>query len=125
MILSWFLLILGLAIVQSQQPPNSAVIISSENENNYDGTYKYRYQTSNGITVEEEGSLKNPGTEGEAQTARGSYSYTAPDGQVITVNWYADETGFHAERTNIQAPGSKPLIVSKPASLAAPEFFRG
>ncbi|CAH1391450.1 unnamed protein product [Nezara viridula] len=85
----------------------------------------YRYQTSNGITVEEEGSLKNPGTEGEAQTARGSYSYTAPDGQVITVNWYADETGFHAERINKQRPGMIPFSDAIPVAESAPEFFRG
>ncbi|KAE8574033.1 endocuticle structural protein SgAbd-6 [Halyomorpha halys] len=121
---SWILLILGVVLAQGQQPPNNDVILSSESENNYDGTYKYRYQTSNGISVEEEGSLKNPGTEGEAQTARGTYSYTAPDGQVITVSWYADETGFHAERTNVQGSGSRP-ITSPSGPSYSPEFFRG
>ncbi|KAE8574032.1 endocuticle structural glycoprotein ABD-5-like [Halyomorpha halys] len=121
--LSWIVLVFGVGLVQGQQPTNNDVILSSESENNYDGTYKYSYQTSNGISVKEEGFLKNPGTEGEAQTARGSYSYTAPDGQVITVNWYADETGFHAERTNVQGPGTTPAEIPIPES--APEFFRG
>ncbi|XP_014278626.1 cuticle protein CP14.6-like [Halyomorpha halys] len=150
----WSVLILGVALAQCQKTPNNDVILSSINENNHDGSYKYSYQTSNGISVEEEGSLKNRGTEGEAQTSRGRYSYTAPDGQVITVNWYADETGFHAESAHIPGSGASPIqptAVSRPSDIprhpiiprltdlstpglyinvletirASPEFFRG
>ncbi|CAH1391446.1 unnamed protein product [Nezara viridula] len=110
--------------------------------------YKYfpwDYETGNGISVQEEGFLKNPGLEGEeAQTSRGTYSYTAPDGQVITVNWYADETGFHAEGAHIPSTSSpvlgppvtvgpvrpKPPIEQGESFEALPvrpaaEFFRG
>lgn len=40
--------------------------------------------TSNGITMEEQGYIKNPGTQNEAQVMQGSYSYTGPDGVVYT-----------------------------------------
>lgn len=40
-----------------------------EQEQNPDGSYKYAYETGNGIVVEEEGYLKNPGTEEEAQVS--------------------------------------------------------
>ncbi|KAE8573237.1 cuticle protein CP14.6-like [Halyomorpha halys] len=124
--LSWILLILGVELVHGQQSPNNDVILFSERENNYDGTYKYRYQTSNGISVEEEGFLNNPETEEEAQTARGSYSYTAPNGQVITVKWYADETGFHAEGAHIPGGGGTPIqptAVSRPSDIPRPTII--
>ncbi|NEU36398.1 chitin-binding domain-containing protein, partial [bacterium LRH843] len=38
----------------------------------------------------------------------GSYSYTAPDGTPITVNWVADENGFRAEGAHI--PQASPEI---------------
>jgi loricrin len=38
-----------------------------EQEQNVDGSYKYLYETGNGIIAEEEGYLKNAGTEDEAQ----------------------------------------------------------
>ncbi|KAG8233399.1 hypothetical protein J437_LFUL013392 [Ladona fulva] len=55
----------------------------------------YSYETENGITVEESGFVKNGGDpEQEALVAKGSYSYTAPDGTPITVEYTADENGF-------------------------------
>lgn len=41
--------------------------IRQEQEQNVDGSYKYLYETGNGIYAEEEGYLKNAGTEDEAQ----------------------------------------------------------
>lgn len=32
--------------------------------------------------------------EGSGTVAKGSYSYTAPDGRKISVTWVADENGF-------------------------------
>lgn len=34
--------------------------------------------------MEEQGYIKNPGTQNEAQVMQGSYSYTGPDGVVYT-----------------------------------------
>ncbi|CAH1391448.1 unnamed protein product [Nezara viridula] len=91
--------------------PNEIPIISYVNDNNFDGSYRYSYETGNGISASEEGFLKNPGQKDlEAQTARGTYTYTAPDGQVITVNWYADETGFHADGAHLPTPPPVPGV---------------
>jgi Insect cuticle protein len=57
----------------------------------------HSYETSNGIRADEQGYLKNRGTVSEAQVMQGSYSYTAPDGQLIEVRYIADENGFRAE----------------------------
>ena len=72
-------------------------IISYENENYGDGSYKFSYETGNGIKAQEQGEIKNKGTDNEIQSVSGSYSYTAPDGQLITVTYIADENGFQPQ----------------------------
>lgn len=94
---------------QSQQPP--IAILSYENENNGDGSYKYSYETENGIKAEEQGELKNKGTDNEIQSVRGSYSYTGPDGVLYSVNYIADENGFQPQVSRLG-----PFFVWEPPS---------
>ena len=49
----------------------------------------------------EEGYLNNAGSENPEQVAIGSYSYTAPDGQLISVTYKADSNGFVPEGDHI------------------------
>lgn len=73
-------------------------ITSESNELNPDGSFSYSYSTGDGQQAQAQGYLKNAGNkEAEAEVIQGSYSYTAPDGTPITVNWIADENGFRAE----------------------------
>lgn len=58
-------------------------------------------ETSDGKTHQEEGSLKNVGSEDEALVVRGSYSFIADDGQTYTVNYIADENGFQPEGAHL------------------------
>lgn len=64
---------------------------------------KIRSKTSNGIQSQEQGQLKaNPAPKSADDpaafiTVSGSYSYTADDGQVYTVNYIADENGFQPQ----------------------------
>lgn len=54
------------------------------------------YETSNGISRNEEGILK-PG-EGDAEgvlAVTGSTSWTAPDGKKYEISFTADDTGYH------------------------------
>lgn len=51
------------------------------------------FSVENGIKVEEQGEVKNKGTDNEIQSVRGSYSYTGPDGVLYTVTYIADENG--------------------------------
>lgn len=83
-----------------------------------------RYETGNNIIAEEEGYVKNlgpdPEKEGEsinAQVQQGSYSYTAPDGTLITVNYIADETGFHATGDHLPTPPPVSAEVQKGLDL--------
>lgn len=47
--------------------PEPIPIIRQEQEVNPDGTYRWNYETGNGIVAEEQGFLKNAGSEQEAQ----------------------------------------------------------
>lgn len=62
--------------------------------------------TENGIKAQEEGELKNKGQENEAQSVKGSYSYTGPDGVLYEVNYIADENGT-IESNNFANQGAK------------------
>jgi len=68
---------------QQRDYDRNAAILRYENINNGDGTYQYNYETSNGIAAEESGFLKNPGSNFEVQTVKGSYQYYSPEGQLV------------------------------------------
>lgn len=55
------------------------------------------YETANGIKAQEVGTVKKASKPDSTDViiAKGSFSYTAPDGTVITLNYAADdENGF-------------------------------
>ncbi|XP_014247119.1 larval cuticle protein 16/17-like [Cimex lectularius] len=72
-------------------------VLSQYQDVSHDGSFTYGFQSEDGVSVQASGSLKALGPEETAQVVQGSYTYTAPDGTPVTTNWYADETGFHAE----------------------------
>lgn len=43
----------------------------------------------------------------------GSYTYTAPDGSVITVTYTADEQGFRAQGAHLPTPPPIPAEIQK------------
>lgn len=43
----------------------------------------------------------------------GSYSYTAPDGSIITVTYTADEQGFRAQGAHLPTPPPIPAEIQK------------
>ncbi|ALC41597.1 Cpr49Ag [Drosophila busckii] len=89
----------------------AASIIKQDNVNNADGSFNSSYETSNGIRVENVGYLKKiivPKTEtSDGQVIdeheelvlvqTGSYSYSDPDGNIITLRYVADENGFQPQ----------------------------
>lgn len=54
-------------VVVAARPQEVIPILRQEQEVNFDGSYKYSYETGNGIIAEEQGYLKNPGSNAEAQ----------------------------------------------------------
>ncbi|EDW72931.1 uncharacterized protein Dwil_GK17271 [Drosophila willistoni] len=58
-------------------------------------SYNFESETSNGISQQEEGVLKNAGTDHEAIVVHGSYSWVdEKTGEKFTVTYVADENGF-------------------------------
>ena len=82
-------------------------ILHWNKQQEHDGTYKTSYETGNNIIAEESGYIKKVGEgedQGEALVQQGSYSYTSPEGKLITIHYTADETGFHATGDHIPTP---------------------
>lgn len=57
----------------------------------------YSYETSDGVSRQEEAELKDIGAENKALSVRGSVTWVAPDGQTYTLNYVADENGYQPE----------------------------
>ena len=100
-----FIILLAFAVAACLAVPlddsKNAQILKYDNDNIGLGSYKYDFETSDGIKTEEQGELKNAGSENEAISVRGSYSYTGPDGQVYTVTYIADENGFQPQGAHL------------------------
>lgn len=61
-------------------------------------SYQWEYETSNQIKANEQGQLKEVGTE-KAIAAQGAFSYISPDGTPISLTYIADENGFQPQVT--------------------------
>lgn len=53
-----------------------------------------RYETSDGVSRKESAVVNNLGSENEELAVTGEVTWTAPDGQVITLKYIADKNGF-------------------------------
>ncbi|KAH8235210.1 hypothetical protein KR032_010389 [Drosophila birchii] len=89
------------AVVLAAPAPNAeAQVLRLDSDVQPDG-YNYALETSDGTKHEEQGQLKNAGTENEAIAVRGSFSFVADDGQTYTVNYVADENGFQPQGAHL------------------------
>ncbi|KAH8302298.1 hypothetical protein KR044_004922 [Drosophila immigrans] len=89
-------------------------IIKLESKINADGSYKYEYETGNGIKAEEMGYLKNAGVEGaEALAVEGSFSYSSPEGEQISLTYIADENGFQPQGDHLPTPPPIPIEIQE------------
>lgn len=91
-----FAITVAVCIAAPVDDSSNAQILRYENENIGIDGYKFAYETSDGVSRQEEAELKNAGSENEAMSVRGSVTWTAPDGQVFTLNYIADENGYQA-----------------------------
>jgi hypothetical protein len=119
---------------KSRSADAQAVILKYENNpNTGDGSYNYewviiwnfwknnkpillffdRFETSNGIKVQESGYNTQQGPENSEQIVTGSYSYTGDDGQVYTVTYKADANGFQPQGAHLPTPPPIPADIQK------------
>lgn len=91
-----FLIAVTVAHPQSQQDKD-ATLVSNVFADDGAGNVNYAFESSNGIKQQASGQLKEVddstgnGQKVKTEALTGSFSYTAPDGTPITVNWVADE----------------------------------
>ncbi|KAI9565995.1 hypothetical protein GHT06_009793 [Daphnia sinensis] len=106
---------LAVALAAPQGDKKPIEIISSNSEMNADGSYSFNFESADGTKVSESGNQKKVGPKDEdiGTVSKGSYSYTSPDGVVITVNWTADENGFQATGDHLPTPPPMPEHVVK------------
>ncbi|KAI9565997.1 hypothetical protein GHT06_009795 [Daphnia sinensis] len=106
---------LAVAIAAPQGDKKPIEIISSNSEMNADGSYSFDFESADGTKVQESGNQKQVGPKPEdiGTVSKGSYSFTTPDGVVLTVNWVADENGFQATGDHLPTPPPMPEHVVK------------
>ncbi|XP_026327618.1 larval cuticle protein LCP-17-like [Hyposmocoma kahamanoa] len=98
-----------LARSRSGGPDAEAQILRQDADVNVE-SYNYAYETSNGIAAQEAGQLKNAGREDAAIQVQGSNSYTSPEGQVIQLQYVADENGYQPQGSHLPTPPPAPEI---------------
>uniref|UniRef100_A0A6B2E6I6 Putative cuticular protein 49ae n=1 Tax=Phlebotomus kandelakii TaxID=1109342 RepID=A0A6B2E6I6_9DIPT len=113
MIICCAILLMAIWTQGAPQGPKAAepiAIISQDSNLEPDGSYQYSYETANGIKGQETGTLKratSPDTS-DVIISQGSYTYTSPEGEQISVNYSADDVnGFVPQGAHL--PTSPPI----------------
>lgn len=87
----------AVAFARPQSPESQATISKSSNEISGDHSqYQYAVETSNGISAQANGQLRQPKSADASPSyeTHGEYSYTGPDGILYTITYTADEFGM-------------------------------
>ncbi|XP_058057254.1 cuticle protein CP14.6-like [Anopheles bellator] len=111
------LLVVVVAASAAPAPADSdaqAAIVSQSSDVQPDGSFNYAYESANGIKVEDQGTIKSIKVPKLDETGRqigedevqvsvqtGSFQYTAPDGQIYTLRYIADENGFQPQADHL------------------------
>ncbi|KAL4707623.1 hypothetical protein ACJJTC_014728 [Scirpophaga incertulas] len=93
--------IVAAALAVPVSDPRSATVVRYNFDNIGVEGYNFDVETSDGKSAQEQGQLKNVGSENEAIEVRGQFSYTAPDGVVYTVTYVANENGFQPQGAHL------------------------
>ncbi|XP_011212864.1 larval cuticle protein 65Ag1 [Bactrocera dorsalis] len=95
-----FVAVCIVSVMAAPAPQQEVQVLRYDSDVEPEG-YKFLVETSDGKLHEEEGKLKDVGTDHEAIVVRGSFSYVGDDGQTYTVNYIADENGFQPEGAHL------------------------
>ncbi|XP_027845537.2 endocuticle structural glycoprotein SgAbd-8-like [Aphis gossypii] len=108
-------MLVSLASCQQYQPTTPIPIVRYENDGvNFDGSYKWAYETGNGIQAQESGYVQPAQDPSQsALNVEGGYSYTAPDGTPISVKYVAGPQGFVPVGDHLPTPPPLPPAIAK------------
>ncbi|XP_050459514.1 flexible cuticle protein 12-like [Cataglyphis hispanica] len=98
--------VLAIAVAAPPHHDYSQTVLVKETPSDNIGLdgYQYGYELSNGQAHQESAQLVNVGQENESLAVRGSFTYVDPETNVrYTVNYVADENGFHPEGAHLPA----------------------
>ena len=85
-----------------------------------DGQFEYGFETSNGIVVDAAGGNRQIG-DSAGMAMHGSYSYTSPEGEEVSIDWVADDMGFRATGDHVpKAPEYVKRLLDTLPTLARP-----
>lgn len=103
---------------QYQQPKETTTwipILKYNKQQGDDGSYQTEYETGNQILAAENGYIrdKSEALPGGVLVQQGQYSYVSPEGDVINVQYTADDKGFHATGDHIPTPPPVPAEIQK------------
>ncbi|XP_023172401.2 larval cuticle protein 65Ag1-like [Drosophila hydei] len=88
------------ALALAAPPAADVSVVEQKSDVQADG-FKAKLVLSNGVKEESEGQLKDIGTENEAFSVKGSYSFVDDDGVTYEVNYIADENGFQPQGAHL------------------------
>ncbi|XP_076623080.1 flexible cuticle protein 12-like [Colletes latitarsis] len=100
-----FAFVVAVAYAAPQGLPDDVVLVKETPSDNIGlGAYNFGYELSNGQSHQETADVINAGTENQALAVRGTFSWVDPQTNVrYTVNYVADENGFHPQGEHIPA----------------------
>ncbi|KAL4706558.1 hypothetical protein ACJJTC_015756 [Scirpophaga incertulas] len=99
-----------LCVPSSDQAAN---IVRYDNDANPDGSYKYAFETDNGIAAQAEGTPRDFGGNPPVVpvVSQGSFSWTAPGGEPVSITYVADENGYQPQGAAIPTPPPVPADI--------------
>uniref|UniRef100_A0A182P5L0 Uncharacterized protein n=1 Tax=Anopheles epiroticus TaxID=199890 RepID=A0A182P5L0_9DIPT len=92
------LIVLALIAIVAVAANQNAKTLRYENVQESDTSYKFAFESDDGISRQEQGELK---TEEEGMNVQGNFKFVADDGQEYVVQYVADSQGFHPEGDHI------------------------
>ncbi|XP_015595896.1 endocuticle structural glycoprotein ABD-4-like [Cephus cinctus] len=107
------LVVLGSCAVAAPVDEPVPIVSQTQEGPNPDGSYKWAYEAGNGIKAQEEGQLTNPGSENEANSVKGGYSYTGSEGETIELTYEANENGFQPRGAHLPTAPPIPELIQK------------
>nr|AYA49906.1 cuticular protein 115 [Leptinotarsa decemlineata] len=87
------------------QDAKNAGILRFVNDAQPDGSYKFGFETQNGIAAEQQGVVRIIGDQTAPVVVQGFYRYTSPEGIPVEVRYTADEFGYHPQGNAIPGQG--------------------
>ncbi|KAJ8954057.1 hypothetical protein NQ318_004362 [Aromia moschata] len=116
----WIRQFLVLRLLRAVRRRPQVPILRADANNDGGGTYRYEYETGNGISAQEQGDARGDGTR-----AQGGFSYTAPDGQQVSIQYTADENGFVPQGSHIPTPPPVPEEIQRALQQNLADEARG